>query len=121
MNKVNCVYCGGKIDSDAKFCNHCGSSVQTRDAAKKVSQEETSGLYSYHMENTNEEKIISSRKPITRNVRRVIIGLIIITGVLVVVLPASLIPLHKSYSFYYLGTTTFTSGSLVTTNASLII
>lgn len=28
--KVNCPFCGDKIDSDAKFCPHCGSNIEEK-------------------------------------------------------------------------------------------
>ncbi|MBK5113079.1 MAG: zinc-ribbon domain-containing protein [Candidatus Heimdallarchaeota archaeon] len=120
MKKVHCVYCGEKIDSDAKFCNNCGSSVPVREASKKVTQRETRDSYTNAIEETYEETMVI-RRPRTRNLRKIIIGLVVITGVLAVVLPATLIPLYNSYSYHYLGSTTYTSDSIMTNNASLII
>ena len=120
MKKIHCVYCGERIDFDAKFCNNCGSSIPVRDASKKQPQRETRESYAYVIEESNEEKVIT-RRPRTRNLRRVIIGLVVITGVLAVDLPATLIPIYNSYVYHYLGTTTYTSGLIMTNNASLII
>ena len=120
MKKIHCVYCGEKIDSDAKFCNNCGSNIPVRDESKKEVQRETRESYTYAVEEPIDEETVI-RRPRTRNLRKVIIGLVVITGILAVALPASLIPLYSTLNYHYLGTTTYTSGSIVTNNASLII
>ena len=120
MKKIHCVYCGEKIDSDAKFCSNCGSNIPVRDESKNEPQREARELHTYALEESNEEEVYI-RRPRTRNLRRVIIGFVVIAGILAVALPATLIPIFNSYSCHYLGTTTYTSSSIMTNNASLII
>lgn len=120
MSKIHCVYCGEKIDSDAKFCSNCGSNIPVRDESKKEPQREARELHAYALEESNEDEVYI-RRPRTRNLRRLIIGFVVIAGILAVVLPATLIPIYNSFNYHYLGTNTYTSGSIVTNNASLII
>ena len=52
MLKVNCPFCGDKIDEDAKFCPHCGSNLTD---VKKEAEESQEEIATKHCHNCGNE------------------------------------------------------------------